>query len=199
MPAAAPSSTHAPADENPGGSALVVIDMLARWDFPDGDALVRRALLIAPRIARLAARCRKAGAPVIYANDNRGRWRSDLRQVVEAAIAEGGDESPGVRIARTLEPRADDYFVLKPRHSAFFMTPLELLLKDLGARRLLLTGVSADQCVLATAHDARMRGFEAVMPRDCVASPTADRTRRAVRLFSDAFVAPTPKSAHLKL
>lgn len=199
MAATAPSATHEPSDENPGGSALVVIDMLARWDFPDADALVRRALPIAPRIARLAARCRAAGVPVIYANDNRGRWRSDLRQVVEAAIAEAGDEAPGVRIARTLAPRAEDYFVLKPRHSAFFMTPLELLLQDLRARRLLLVGVSADQCVLATAHDARLRGLEVVMPRDCVASPTAERTRRAVRLFADAFVAPTPLSSRLKL
>lgn len=194
-----PSSTHEPADENPGGSVLIVIDMLTRWDFPDALPLLRRALLAAPRIARLAARCRAAGVPVIYANDNRGRWRSDLRQVTEAAIAEGGAESPGVRIARTLEPHADDYFVLKPRHSAFFMTPLELLLADLQARRLVLAGVSADQCVLATALDARMRGFEVVVPRDCVASPTAERTRRAVRQFATALEAPTPLSARLRL
>lgn len=196
--AALPSATHEPADENPGGSALVVIDMLARWDFPDGDRLVQRALQAAPRIARLAARCRAAGVPVIYANDNRGRWRSDLRQVVEAAIAEGGAESPGVRIARTLEPRAEDYFVLKPRHSAFYMTPLELLLQDLRAHRLVLAGVAADQCVLATAGDAHMRGYALAVPRDCVAALDAERTRRALRHCADALGAATPMSARLR-
>lgn len=170
---ALPSPTHEPADENPGGSVLLVIDVLARRDFAEGGRQVQRALPLAPRIARLAARCHAAGVPVACAHDNCGRWRSDLRQVARAAIAEGGAESPGVRIARTLAPHARHCFVLKPRHSAFFMTPLELLLQDLRAQRLLLAGLAAEQCVLATAGDAHMRGFALAVPRDCVAALAA--------------------------
>jgi nicotinamidase-related amidase len=171
----APPPTHASGDRC--GTALLVIDMLSGWDFPDAQALLRQALRITPRIARLAERCRGAGVPVIYANDNRGRWRSDVHQVVKSALEEdrAGHDRPaaaGARITRALEPRAEDYVVLKPRASAFHATPLELLLQHLGVRRLILTGVSSDQCVLVTAHEAHMREFEVQIPRDCVASPT---------------------------
>ena len=65
---------------------------------------------------------------------------------------------------------ASDYFVLKPRHSAFFATPLELLLSHLGTRRLVLTGVATDLCVLATAVDARMRDLDVVVLKDATAA-----------------------------
>lgn len=192
------SPTHAAADRC--GTALLVIDMLSGWDFPEAELLQRQALKITPRIARLAARCRSAGVPVVYANDNRGRWRSDLRQVVEAARAEDQSPAPpGARITRALEPRAEDYVVLKPRASAFHATPLELLLLHLGVRRLILTGVSSDQCVLVTAHEAHMRELEVVIPRDCVASLTAARTRRSLQHFAEALRVPTPAAARLRL
>ena len=138
------------------------------------------ALATASRVAALKARCRRAGVPVIYGNDNHGHWRSDLRQVVESSLA---SEGAGARITALVAPRDDDYFVLKPKHSAFFGTPLDLLLQHLDVRRLLLAGVASDQCVMATAMDARMRDYEVLVVGDCVASQTVARNRRALEHF----------------
>ena len=187
---APPSSTDASARERTplaseaacGGTALLVIDMISAWDFPDADRLAPRARAIAPRIAALKARCQAAGVPVVYANDNRGRWRSAFGELVDAARAAGGD---ALAIVEQLAPGREDYRVLKPKHSGFFATPLELLLAHLEVRRLILTGVTGDQCVLATAADARMRDFAVAIPPDCVASLSAERDERALRYFDE--------------
>ena len=80
-------------------------------------------------------------------------------------------------MARLLIPAEDDYFVLKPKHSAFFSTSLDLLLSYLGARKLITTGFAADICVLFTANDAYMRDYELIVPSDCIAAET-DAARR---------------------
>lgn len=179
-----------------GDSALLIIDMISDWAFPDANKLLPRTAAIAPRIAALKARCRRQGVPVIYANDNRGQWRSDLRQVVAQAIQAGG---PGGRIVGLIAPDADDYFVLKPKHSAFFLTPMDLLLRHLGVRRLLLTGAASDQCVVATAMDARMRDYEVVVPGDCIASQTVARNRRAIEHFERVLDIRTTPSSRVRL
>ena len=179
-----------------GQTALLIIDMISSWDFPDAEKLLPMSVPVAPRIAALKARCRAAGVPVIYANDNRGQWRSDFRQVVENAVRAGG---PGAEVAQALAPDDDDYFVLKPKHSAFFGTPMDMLLQHLRAKRLLLTGVASDQCVVATAVDARMRDYEVVVPRDCIASQTASRTQRSIVYFNEALCVPTTPSTRLRL
>ena len=183
-------------DETAGATALVVIDMLSNWDFPDGAALLQQAVAIAPRIVALKARCRRAGVAVVYANDNRGRWRSDLRQVVAAAIEVGGDAAG---IADQLAPQPEDYFVLKPKHSAFHETPLDLLLRHLKAERLILVGVTSDQCVLYTAADARMHDYEVVVPRDCTATLSRERNERALQHLTEVLNAATPRSADVAL
>ena len=179
-----------------GATALLIVDMLSGWDFPDGEALLQQAGPIAPRIAALKARCRAAGVPTIYANDNHGRWRSDFRQVVAMALADG---SRGAAIGRSLAPDADDYFVLKPKHSAFYETPLDLLLRHLRVKRLVITGVASDQCVLFSAADAKMRDYDVSVPRDCAAAQTEDRHARAIRHFDDGCCANTVVSAELEL
>ncbi|MFC4729009.1 cysteine hydrolase family protein [Coralloluteibacterium thermophilus] len=166
-------------------TALVVIDMISDYDFPRGEALARRALPAARAIARLKARLGRQGVPTIYANDNYGRWRSDFRQTIEAAAA-----SPhGAPIVEMLRPGPEDYFVLKPRHSAFFGSPLDMLLEDLDAKRLILTGVAGDRCVMATAADAHMRRYTVFVPRDCMASETAARQTRALQHLEGALQA----------
>src|SRR5258706_790196 len=133
--------------------------MINDWTFTDAAKLLPQAAAVAPRIAAFKARCRRAGVPVIYANDNRGHWRSDFREVVQRSLAAGG---MGSRITEQLMPDDDDYFVLKPKHSAFFGTPMDLLLHHLHANRLFIAGVASDQCVVTTAVAARMRDYEVV-------------------------------------
>ena len=125
------------------------------------------AIRAAERIMTLKARMQKAGIPTIYVNDNFGKWRSDFRKLVEHCL---GSSCRGKSVTRMLRPDEDDYFVLKPKHSGFYATPLELLLEFLGARRVILTGMAGNSCVLYTASDARMRGFELAVPGDSVVS-----------------------------
>lgn len=177
-------------------TALVILDMISGWNFPDAPALCRQAGRAAPHIARLKQRCLAARVPVIYANDNSGQWRSDFKFVVEASLEAGG---PGADITRQLEPGPEDYFVLKPKHSAFFATPLEILLDHLRTRRLIIVGVAGDQCVLNTATDARMRDFEVVVPCDCIASLTPTRNARAVAYLRDVLALRVPTASALRL
>ena len=176
-------------------AVLVVLDMISDFQFPDGTQLQRAARRIAPRIARLKKRAKQAGVACVYINDNPGRWRSDSG----ALIAHSGKPgSRGAEIVECLRPEASDYFILKPRHSAFYATPLEVLLGHLGARRLILTGVSSHQCVLFTANDAHVRNFEVIVPSDCVASPTPAETRFALHYFRTALGARVSLSTKLR-
>jgi len=176
--------------------ALVILDMISCWSFPDAELLVRGARQVAPVIARLKQRCRAAGVPVIYANDNSGQWRSDFKFVVRESLESAGG---GAEITRLLEPDDEDYFVLKPKHSAFFATPLEILLDHLCTKRLLIVGVAGDQCVANTAADAHMRDFEVVVPRDAIASQTDGRNRRAVEQMAEAMRVKVPTASAVRL
>jgi nicotinamidase-related amidase len=159
------------------GVALLLIDVINAFDFPGSEALVEAAEAAAPMIEKLQAAARAARCPVIYVNDNFGQWRSDFRQTVEACA----DESRlGARVARLLTPADTDYFVLKPRHSGFYCTALELLLGQLEVRALVLVGFATNICVLFTAHDAHMRGYDVIVPRDCAGSNSPELTERAL-------------------
>lgn len=158
-------------------SALLILDMINTFDFPDGLALARSARRIAKPIALLRQKWRRAGQPVIYANDNFGQWRSDFQAVFALCSHEG---ARGRDVAHALQPYPVDYFILKPRHSAFFATPLAMLLDVLQVRRLVLTGVATESCVLCTALDAHMRDYVVDVVSDATASTGAVRHRRGL-------------------
>lgn len=182
-------------DETPSGWALLIVDLVSSWDFEDAEKLTAGALRIAPHIAALKGRCTRRGVPAVYVNDNRGRWRSDFRQIVRLA-ADSGSVGRAICVD-SLPPREDDYSVLKPKHSGFFATPLDLLLRHLRAKRLMVTGISTDQCILLTAMEAQMRDYEVVVPRDCVATQTPARHARALAQMAVADIA-TPLSTSLR-
>jgi nicotinamidase-related amidase len=157
--------------------ALLLVDFINPFRFPEGERLAPRAALAAANAARLKRRLADAGVPCIYVNDNFGNWTSDFGALVaECASIEG----PPGEIARLLRPARGDMTVLKPRHSAFYGTPLEFLLDSLGTERLIVAGITADDCVLATAQDARMRSYGLWVPSDCVAALTAERERASL-------------------
>ena len=164
-------------------TALIVLDMFNLFDFEGGRRLGRAAQAIAPRIAQLRARFDRGKAPVIYVNDNFANWQGEFSDLVGSCLDAGG---PPASIAGNLAPRPRDFHVLKPKHSAFLGTPLAILLPQLGVRRLVLTGVAADACVVATAQDANMREFPLWIPRDCVAAITEVRTRNALSLLASS-------------
>jgi nicotinamidase-related amidase len=160
------------------GTALVLIDVINDLDFPGSAALVAQAEPMAVRLAVFKRRATRAGVPAIYVNDNFGRWRSDFRQTVAHCVS---PSSPGRHVSSRLRPTARDYFVLKPKHSGFFATTLAPLLEALEIRRLVLTGIAGDICVLFTAADAYMRDYELFVPADCTVSNTAADNARALR------------------
>lgn len=146
--------------------AVLVIDLISDFAFPEGERMARAARRIAGPLARLCERARRHGVPVIYINDHRGRWRSDRNEL----IAECSQASAlGAPIVRQLAPQPNDYFIFKPKHSCFYATPLDELLRHLGTSHLVLTGTTVEQCVLFTAIDAYVRDFSLVIPPDCVA------------------------------
>ncbi|WP_242007587.1 cysteine hydrolase family protein [Luteimonas cucumeris] len=157
--------------------------------------MLGQALPAARRIAALKQRWKAAGAPVIYINDNFMQWQSDFRELVAICTHDG---APGAAIAQQLAPERDDYFILKPKHSAFFCTPLRLLLEQLQVRRLVLTGIAADSCILATAADAHMNEYELGVPRDCIAAQTTQRREQAVELMKAAMQADVRASRSVK-
>ena len=166
-----------------GGTALLIVDMINPLDFEGGKAMRPQAAEAARRIATLKQRLKREGVPVVYVNDNFMHWQVDFSALVAICQHDG---SLGAELARCLPPEPDDYFVLKPKHSGVFDTPLAILLAKLGAKRLVITGVAADGCVLTTATDAHMREFAVHVPRDCVASISPQRTERALALMKDS-------------
>ncbi|RYD35705.1 MAG: cysteine hydrolase [Verrucomicrobiaceae bacterium] len=150
-------------------AALLLIDVINDMNFVGGEALVTHALPAAEKIAALKRRLRAKGVPVIYVNDNFGQWQSDFNQQIQRCL---GADSVGREVVSLLIPDAEDYFILKPKHSGFYSTALEVLLEFLGIDSLIITGFAADICVLYTANDAYMRDYSITVPPDCVAAET---------------------------
>jgi nicotinamidase-related amidase len=174
--------------------ALLLIDIINDLDFPGADQLLQQALPMARHIALLKKRAKEEKVPVIYVNDNFGRWRSDFNSQVDHCLQDGVRGKP---IVELLRPEKDDYFVLKPKHSGFFSTTLDTLLEYLNARTVVLAGIAANICVLFTANDAYMRDFHLVIPSDCVASNTQEENRYALEQMQKVLKADTRSSAEL--
>jgi nicotinamidase-related amidase len=176
--------------------ALLLIDVINDLDFPEANRLLRHARPMARKIVRLKERAKNAGVPVIYVNDNFGRWRSDFRRQVQHCLR---GKSRGHEIVKLLQPEEDDYFVLKPKHSGFFSTTLETLLRYLGSKTLIITGVAGNFCVLFTANDAYMRDYDLIIPSDCTASNSAAENKEALALMRKFLKADTRPSARIRL
>ena len=176
-------------------AALLLIDVINHFDFPESEQLLRLALPAAKNIATLKRRAKDAAIPVIYVNDNFGRWRSDFKKIV----AHCRDESRGKPFVELLLPDEDDYFVLKPKNSGFYSTTLDLLLIHLGARNLIITGIQGNNCVLFTANDAYERDYKIFVPSDCTASNTQEQNDHALRQMQIVLKADVSNAKELDL
>jgi len=174
--------------------ALILVDVINDLDFPEAKQLARFIPQLAESIARLKRRAKVAGVPVIYVNDNFGRWRSDFRALIEHC-RKGKSRS----LIEKLYPEKDDYFVLKPKHSGFFSTTLETLLRYLETQHLILTGIAGNFCVLFTANDAYMRDFNLFVPSDCTVSNTKKENDSALELIRKFLKADTRSSSKIVL
>ena len=186
---------HGSAPDN-NGTVLLLIDVINDFEFPRGDELLQCALPIAGPLARLKRRAKAAGIPAVYVNDNFGKWQSNFQQTVDHCLRKN---LRGHSFVEQLVPEKQDYFVLKPKHSGFYQTPLELLLKHLGAKRLIITGVSTNSCVLFTASDAYMRDLKVIVPSDCVAACNPQEHNSALEQMQTMLKADVSLSTELDL
>src|ERR1700746_1510851 len=108
---------------NRSSVALLLIDVINDFDFEQADDLLRQAVPMAKRIAFLKREAAQQQIPIVYVNDNFGQWKSDFRHTVEHCCT---DNSRGRAISQALRPEASDYFVLKPKHSGFYATTLDV-------------------------------------------------------------------------
>lgn len=176
--------------------ALILIDVINDLEFEGGKQMLRFARKMAPRLARLKQRAYAKNIPVIYVNDNFGKWQSDFHAQVRHCLEDGVRGEP---IVRMLEPTADDYYILKPKHSGFFATPLSILLDHLQAKTLILTGMAGNNCVLFTANDAYLHEFELFVPSDCVVSASRAKNDAALAQLRDLVKADTRDSTRIRL
>jgi nicotinamidase-related amidase len=175
-------------------TALLLVDWINDFDFDGYEELLQAALPAARRTAELRERATAADVPVLYVNDNFGHWRSDFAEVIDRCR-----DSRGREVVELLLPRKSDYFVLKPKHSGFLHTPLELLLEQLEVGTLVITGLAGNICVLFTAHDAHMRDFEVTVPRDCIASNTTEDNEFALDQLAKVVGATVCNAAEVEL
>jgi nicotinamidase-related amidase len=176
--------------------ALLLLDVINDFTWEGAELLLPHARAAVRRIRALRDRCREAGIPVIYVNDNFGRWRSDLRAVVKHCL---DDDVPGRPIVQELAPAEDDYILLKPKHSGFFATTLDVLLDYLGVRTLIIVGFAGNLCVLFTANDAYLRDFFLFVPCDCCASNEPEENAQALEQMRKYLKADITPSTELDL
>lgn len=176
--------------------ALLLIDVINDLEFVDGEELFASALPMAKNLATLKRQAKQMRIPVIYANDNFGKWRSDFNTLTTRCLTEPVRGRP---IVELLKPDDDDYFILKPKQSGFFSTALDILLRHLGVNTLIITGISTHICVLFTAIDAYMRDFRLLVPCNCVASASSTENRDALAQMRTVLKADTRPTADLNL
>ncbi|MES4893115.1 isochorismatase family cysteine hydrolase [Streptomyces sp. NPDC096012] len=161
-----------------GKTALIVIDMINTYDHKDADLLIPSVREVVPVVTGLLRRARESEVPVIYVNDNFGEWRSHHGELLEHALA-----GPHADLVEPLQPDENSLFVVKARHSVFFETPLEYLLRQQGIEQVVLCGQVTEQCVLYSALDAHIRHLDVTVPEDAVAHIHEDLAQAALRMM----------------
>ncbi len=162
--------------------ALLLVDFINPLSFDGGQALAPGALQAARCTGALRSKLRDEGVPVIYANDNYGLWQSNFQAMV--AYCRGLPGAVG-ELTQLIAPGPQDIAILKPRHSAFYGTPLDLLLQQMRVRHLIVTGLATDICVQMTATDAYLRAYPTWVPADCCAAEDDASHTRALAYMQD--------------
>ena len=175
---------------------LLLVDVINDLNFPQNEELLREIPKLSACIAKLKERCKQAGIPTIYVNDNFGKWRSDFSEVVRNCLRA---DAQGRSMVEALLPEQQDYVVLKPKHSAFYATPLDTLLEYIGVKNVMLAGITTNACVMITAGDVHVRDLGLFVPSDCVAALTAEDQAKALEFMERNFGADTTAADRLDL
>ncbi|MBM7579340.1 isochorismatase family cysteine hydrolase [Jeotgalibacillus terrae] len=175
-------------------SALLLIDMMNHMEFEGGEDLLKNTIPMVDRLKKLKDRAKGEGLPVIYVNDNFDHWQDNTDAVIEECM-----NSKGKPVVEKIVPEDDDYFIIKPKHSGFYGTQLDILLKQLDVERVIIAGVATDICVLFTANDAHMREYEICVPEDCSAAESQEAHDSAMRIIKQSLNADIQPAEKLAL
>lgn len=168
--------------------ALLIVDLINDFDFPRGDLLATNTIDICPSLLKLKKFCKQQQIPVIYVNDHYGLWKADLNTVMGHAVNDRSEP-----IIQQIKPEPDDYFLIKPKHSGFYGTALNTLLRQLGVDSVIVTGVAGNICVFFTANDAYMREYAIYVPANAIASETEKDNHYALEMMKTVLSADTRK------
>jgi nicotinamidase-related amidase len=159
-------------------SALIVVDMLNRYEHDDAEPLRESVREVLPNIAALIDRARETDMLTVYVNDNHGDWTAGRRGLSRWA-REGADPS----LVEPILPAEDVPFLVKARHSIFYATQLEYMLRQQDVDHVVLVGQVTEQCILYSALDAYIRHFRVTVPRDAVAHIHPDLAAAALKMM----------------
>jgi nicotinamidase-related amidase len=163
--------------------ALLLVDVIQDFRHDGAEPLLESFRRRHPTLVAAIEDARRAGIPIVYANDNHGVWDGDASSLVRKAVENG--RAP--ELVEAVAPRDGDRFVVKPRYSAFDHTPLELVLRELGIERVLLAGTATEMCVIQTAIDAREEGFKVTILAGACAT-TDERMERLALEYAERIV-----------
>ena len=168
------------------GHALLIIDMINPFQFKHGDLLLKHTEKMLLPLLELKERASARNVPIIYINDHYNLWQADFSRIISHCRNEANDQ-----LLSQIIPSADDYFLIKPKHSAFYGTALQTLLHQLAVKKLIITGIAGNICVLFTANDAYMREYRLYCPADCIASASQEDNRYALTMMKNVLKADT--------
>ncbi|MEJ9233160.1 isochorismatase family cysteine hydrolase [Peribacillus butanolivorans] len=169
--------------------ALLIIDIINDFNFNHGDMLLEHTKLIIEPILKLKKHMKEKGFPIIYINDHYDLWQADFDKIIDTCKNTGN-----AQLIEKIKPQKDEFFLIKPKHSAFYGTALNTLLKQLKVETLILTGIAGNICVLFTANDAYMREYQLWIPEDCIASASKEDNLYALTMMNHVLKASTQKS-----
>jgi nicotinamidase-related amidase len=167
-------------------TALIFIDIINDFQFTHGNQLLKHTYRILPSLQKLKQFTTQNKIPIIYVNDHYGRWRSDLQQIYDHCLSKETE-----LLLQTMMPAKEDYFLIKPKHSGFYQSSLQSLLYELGVKRLILSGIAGNICVLFTANDAYMREYDLWVPQNAIASTNNHDNKFALTMMENVLKADT--------
>ncbi|MEC5425031.1 isochorismatase family cysteine hydrolase [Virgibacillus sp. C22-A2] len=164
--------------ESLSNTAVVFVDIINDFDFIGGENLLKNTEKILPNLIKLRKFAKESNLPIIYVNDHYGLWQASFQKIIDYCKNDKSEE-----IIDALKPDDNDYFLIKPQHSAFFQTPLQSLLTELDKTHLIMAGIAGDICILFTAKDAYMYQLDMHIPQNCMASEEVDNNNYALYLM----------------
>ncbi|MGG4492102.1 isochorismatase family cysteine hydrolase [Metabacillus idriensis] len=174
--------------------ALLIIDMINNFKFKHGEVLASEAKQVSENIFSLKKKMQAKKYPIIYINDHYKLWQADFQKISEKCT-----NALSRPIIEQLYPDDTDFFLIKPMHSAFYGTALNMLLDNLEVKHLILTGIAGNICVLFSANDAYMRGYKLSVPSDCIASNDKQDNEYALRMMKNVLQADIDDSLQIKI